>query len=95
MFILKRIFCRGFQSAFRLYLPLLPYREPEILTSCRQLCGIFNKEKISNPLIVTDKGIVLSGTLDILTDALDDSGVDYHVFDETLPNPTVNIVRHK
>ena len=33
MFFLKSAYCRVFQGVFRLALPLLPYREPEIVDS--------------------------------------------------------------
>ncbi len=40
------------------------------------------------PLIVTDKGIVACGILKQVTDILDAAGVNYAVYDETVPNPT-------
>ncbi len=40
------------------------------------------------PLIVTDKGIVATGILKQITDILDEAGMAYAVFDETIPNPT-------
>ena len=57
MFFLKAAFCRVFQTAFRLALPVLPYREPEIVNSCAELDHVFKKENIHSVLIVTDKGI--------------------------------------
>lgn len=61
MFILKAVFCRVFQTVFRIALPLLPYREPEIIRSCGELDGVFQKERMKSVLIVTDRGIVASG----------------------------------
>ncbi len=40
------------------------------------------------PLIVTDKGITAAGITKEITDLLDDAGMPYAVFDETIPNPT-------
>jgi alcohol dehydrogenase len=40
------------------------------------------------PLIVTDQGIVKAGILKIITARLDDAGMKYEVYDETIPNPT-------
>lgn len=57
MFFLKEAFCRVFQTAFRLALPVLPYREPKIVSSCADLDYVFKKEKIHSVLIVTDQGI--------------------------------------
>ena len=61
MFFLKAAFCRVFQTAFRIALPFLPYREPQIVNTCAELGTVFRVEKIKSVLIVTDKGIVNNG----------------------------------
>ena len=58
MFFLKAAFCRVFQTVFRAALPILPYREPEIINSCSELGKVFKKENSKSVLIVTDAGIV-------------------------------------
>ena len=40
MFILKKIGCRAFQIGFRIALPVLPYREPKVVSSCSELGGV-------------------------------------------------------
>ena len=40
------------------------------------------------PLIVTDQGIVAVGILKQITDILDAAGMQYAVYDKTVPNPT-------
>ena len=57
MFLLKKVYCRIFQAAFRAALPILPYREPEIIPSCADMVPVLKKEGIRSILIVTDKGI--------------------------------------
>ena len=44
------------------------------------------------PLIVTDQGIVAVGILKQITDILDAAGMQYAVYDKTVPNPTDNNV---
>lgn len=92
MFIVKAVFCRVFQTAFKLALPVLPYREPEIVTSCSRLGNVFRKEKIDSVLIVTDKGIVNNGLVEPLEKVLDENGIAFTVYDQTQPNPTVHNV---
>ena len=92
MFILKSAFCRIFQTAFRAALPVLPYREPEIIDSCRKLGIILDKENIKSVLIVTDKGIVKSGLTTPVINALEEAGTAYCLYDNTRPNPTVDNV---
>ena len=92
MFILKSAFCRVFQMAFRLALPILPYREPEIVTSCPELGKVLKKERIKSVLIVTDEGIVNNGLVAPLEKVLNDNGVAFTVYGKTQPNPTVHNV---
>lgn len=54
---IKSIYCRAFQLCFRAALPLLPYREPEILDSMEELGRLLAEKGKNNTLIVTDKGI--------------------------------------
>ena len=89
MFFLKAAFCRVFQTAFRLALPVLPYREPEIVDACAKLDCVFKKEKIHSVLIVTDKGIREHGLVHPVEEALQANGISYSVYDGTQPNPTV------
>ena len=92
MIIFAKIYCRIFQTAFRMALPVLPYREPEIIRSCEEIGKVAKKEKISSVLIVTDKGIVNNGLVDPVEAALQASGVSYCIYADTQPNPTVQNV---
>ncbi len=88
MNIFKKTYCRTFQSAFRIALPLLPYREPGILKSCSELPSLLISHKIKRILIVTDNSIVKHGLLNGITSALCMSDINYSVYDGTFPNPT-------
>ena len=92
MFFLKAAFCRVFQLCFRAVLPVLPYREPEIIDSCAHLGPVLEKEDLTSILVVTDRGIVENGLTAPLEEALRQAGVSFTVYDKTLPNPTVNHV---
>ena len=92
MFFIKSAFCRVFQTAFRVALPILPYREPEIVGSCGELSEVFKKENIKSVLVVTDKGIVNNGLVSPLEKMLKNSKIQYKIYDQTMPNPTVDNV---
>ena len=92
MFLLKSAFCRIFQTAFRIALPLLPYREPKIIKSCSELEYVFRNEGIKSPLIVTDSGITRNSLTKPLEDILKKCGIAYIIYDKTRPNPTVHNV---
>ena len=92
MNLLKTAFCRTFQTAFRMALPLLPYREPEIIGSCADIGKVVKKENIRSVLIVTDKGVVNIGLVKPVIKALETSGVPHYIYADTQPNPTVQNV---
>lgn len=92
MNIFAKIYCRVFQTAFRMALPGLPYREPEIIRSCAEIGKVAKKEKISSVLIVTDKGIVNNGLVGPVEAALQASSISYYIYADTQPNPTVQNV---
>lgn len=92
MNIASKAFCRIFQTAFRMALPVLPYREPKIVGACSKLDKVFKKENITSVLIVTDKGIADNDLVLPLEAVLKDNHINYAVYDKTQPNPTVNNV---
>ena len=89
---LRKIWCRTYQTAFRVALPLLPYREPKLLENMDAVADLLAGKGLSPVLIVTDKGISSLGLLRGLTDALDAQGVEWRVFDEVTANPTIHNV---
>ena len=92
MFFPKAVFCRVFQTAFRMALPVLPYREPVIIGSCSELGKVLENEKVSSALIVTDKGVMNTGLVSPVEKALQTSSITYAVYADTQPNPTVKNV---
>ena len=92
MNIFAKTCCRVFQTAFRMALPVLPYREPEIISSCSKLDIVFNKEKVSSVLVVTDKGIAANRLTVPVEQILKEKKIPYVIYDETKPNPTVQNV---
>lgn len=92
MFILKKGFCRTYQWAFHAALPVLPYRKPQILDSVCDLPKALCHKKINSVLIVTDKFMSGHDAMTKLKGALDGAGIDFSIYDETCPNPTVDNV---
>ena len=78
--------------AFRAALPILPYREPEIVSSCDALGAVFSEKKTSSVLVVTDTGIVKNGLVAPVEDVLKKSRIKYAIYDKTQANPTVDNV---
>lgn len=86
---LKTIGYRSFQTAFRLALPFLPYREPQMLTSVDSIPAVLLEEGKRKPLIVTDSNLLSLGLPALLTSVLDAMGISYSIFSDTDQNPTI------
>lgn len=85
---LKKIYCRTFQTVFKLALPFLPYRTPKIVGSVKELPDIIRKEKCSHVLIITDAGIRKLDLTKRLEHALSKNDISYTIYDRTVANPT-------
>lgn len=92
MNIFKRIYCRVYQAGFYIALPFLPYHEPTIYSSVTAIPDILKKEKIDFILLVTDKGVRNFGISKELEDVLKINNINYYIYDNTMPNPTVDNV---
>ena len=92
MNLLKKVYCRTFQSVLKAALPFLPYRKPEIIHSVHGIPQILEKKKCDHILIITDTGIIRNGLLTRLEDTLDRHFIPYVIYDGTVANPTTTNV---
>ena len=92
MNVLQKAFCRTVQFCFRVAMPVLPYRDPEIFGSVKDVPQILKKKKKDCVLLVTDGFLKSSGATAQLEKALSDSGIRCVVYDKTRPNPTTENV---
>ncbi len=88
----SRLFCRGYQICFRLALPLLPYRQPELLTAVTDIPSLLQREHIGRALLITDAPLRALGLTQELEKALSQAGIACAVYDGVVPNPTVDNV---
>lgn len=89
MNIFSKAYCRVYQTIFKWLIPLMPYREPEILNSTSDVKDILEKNNVSRVLLVTDKGIRDLHLTDNLEKNLKEYDIKVSIFDETVPNPTI------
>lgn len=92
MNVLIKCYCRSFQFAFRLAMPLLPYREPKRFGSIKALPPLLKRLKVQSVLLVTDRPLREAGVTRPLEELLEQSGVRCAVYDGVRPNPTVHNV---
>ncbi|MEG1520073.1 MAG: iron-containing alcohol dehydrogenase [Clostridia bacterium] len=89
---LKTFFYRVFQKVMYLAMFVLPWREPKIFDgddSMGQLSNEIKSQNISKVLVVTDKGLMALNLLDNLFAKLKEKSIEYFIFDEVVPNPTI------
>lgn len=89
MNIFRKLYCRTFQKIFRIALPILPYRQPELFYSTGQILPLLKKKQISSVLLVTDGQLRAAGVTKTLEELLEKNDVKCTVYDKTRPNPTV------
>ena len=92
MMLLNQFLCRIYQGAFKLAMPILPYRNPVIFSNVKECVPLFNKLKLERVLLVTDSFLRSSGITKSLEEYMQQNKIDCVVYDKTCPNPTVKNV---
>ncbi len=92
MNIASKAYCRVFQFGFKVAIPFLPYRNPDVLNRADQVPEYLKKQGKSSVLLVTDNVIRGLGITEHLEELIKESGIKLTVYDKVTPNPTVNEV---
>lgn len=88
MNIFSKMYCRIFQSSFRVAIPLLPYRQPEIIHGMDEAAQLIKSKGKKRVLIVTDANLYKIGMCAPLEKALEGQGIAFSVYSDTVANPT-------
>lgn len=88
MNIFKKLYCRTYQTIFKVMIPFMPYKNPIIKNNLLEIINIVKENKANKPIIITDKIICKTGLLDQLFNKLDEANIQYYLFDNVMPNPT-------
>lgn len=89
---IKKMRYRTCQKVLKLGLCLMDWTEPTLLegeNAVLKLPSLIKEKEIKKVLIVTDKGLMKLNLLEPLFEKLKEEGIDYVVFDEVQPNPTI------
>ena len=89
---IKKIYCRAFQFCFKIAIPVLPYRNPEIMETVERVALVLREKGYKKPLIVTDKTIRETCAFKRMTESFDRVNILYTIYDKTVANPTVKNV---
>ncbi|MBR2590704.1 MAG: iron-containing alcohol dehydrogenase [Clostridia bacterium] len=90
---LQTVYCRGYQKVMKLGSDVaFKWQEPEIFSGAgavKDLAKIIKDKGFSKPLIVTDPGLMKLGLLDGLFASIEENGYSYALYDQVVPNPTI------
>lgn len=90
---LKLAYYRCYQKTFKLASDVVfKWVEPELFTGAgavKDLAKIIQDKGFSKPLIVTDPGLMKLNLLDGLFASIEENGYSYALYDEVVPNPTI------
>ena len=89
MNFVKGFYCRIFQTALKLAIPMLPYRSPRVVHSVEDVPALLTERNITKVLVVTDGFLHLSGKLEPMKKALNEAGITAVIYDEVVSNPTI------
>lgn len=90
-----KLYCRIYQQLMRLISKFLSWREPQLIegeNSVKQLPKQMKNFNVESALIVTDKGIIATGLIEPLLETLQKENIVFSIYDQTVPNPTVENV---
>ncbi len=60
----------------------------------KELSGVVARLGFKKALVVTDKGLMKFGVAKMVLDVMDEAGIQYEIFDDVKPNPTVTNVKN-
>ncbi|WP_028315344.1 iron-containing alcohol dehydrogenase [Desulfatibacillum aliphaticivorans] len=89
---LKKAYYRTYQYGLGLGMKVSPWLEPEIIDgpdSVKKLPAVIKEKGFERVLVVTDAVLMGLNLLDTLFEALKAAGIQYFVYDQVQPNPTI------
>lgn len=91
---LKKCWCRTFQFVFKMAMPFLPYREPQLLKDSAEVAKVIKEKNLKKTLIVTDQNLIKFGLTTKIEQELKQNNIDFAVFDQVFANPTISQVEN-
>ena len=93
--MLRNFYYRSYQLVFKLAAYFLGIKEPKVIegeNSLSKIPGLLKENNLTNPLVVTDKGIHSLGLINPLFKYLKENKVKYSYYHDVVANPTIGNV---
>lgn len=87
-----RLFDRLYQGVLFIVRPLLPWREPKLLKTYDELASVLKAQHKKRVFIVLDANLEKLGIHNRLLESLKSHEIQYFIFSEVTPNPTIKQV---
>ncbi len=90
---MRVLFYRVYQAIMRLVTGLVKWKDAKVIegeNSILKIPALLVEEGYKKVLLITDKGITALGLTTPLLSGLEKAGIACHVYDETIPNPTID-----
>lgn len=92
---MNKCYCRLYQKIMKTAAVFLPWRQPEVISgqhATEKVADLLKKLHYGNVLVVTDKVLRGLGLLDPMLKKMEEEGIQYFIFDEVQPNPSIHNV---
>ena len=98
MNIFKKCYCRTYQEIMWIATLAMNFRIPKTLEGEGVLSKMpdfirENEPNVKRLLVVTDKGLMKAGLLEPMFKSFTEAGLEYTLYDGTVPNPTVDNIK--
>ena len=90
---MKKLYYRFVQKILKIAMCFFDWSEPTLLEgsgAILKLPSLIKEKGIKRVLVVTDKGLMSLKLLDPLFEELKKQGIEYFIYDEVKPNPTIS-----
>jgi alcohol dehydrogenase class IV len=90
---MNHAYARTYQAVFRLILPRMPWRQPELIKgegSSSMIGTLVKNRGIDRVLLVSDLGLAKLGMIAPIRASLENANVQVSVYDKTQANPTID-----
>ena len=88
MNLFKKIYCRMYQTIFKLAIPFMPYKKPIILDETSDLIKVLKEEQINDLLLISGKAIIEGSFFTSLINELIINNINFILYDKINTNPT-------
>ncbi|UOE95773.1 iron-containing alcohol dehydrogenase [Alkalihalobacillus sp. LMS39] len=91
------LYCRIYQRILKFISSCLTWRQPQLIDgeNClHELVPLLQEKQVQRVFIVTDKGITSLGLLAPLCESMKNENIHYIIYDDVIPNPTIETIEN-